>query len=391
MSVKSTSQADAAAPKAPDAEAVMLEAVRLAGQARFRTAPNPCVGAVLTLDGRIVARGWHQACGRPHAEVETIADARRQGIDLRRCILWVTLEPCNHRGRTPPCTEAILEAGIPEVVVGCPDPNPDVQGGGIARLRERGVTVRENVALEACRDLLADFVVWKTAKRPFVLLKLAATLDGRIATRTGHSRWVSGEASRRRVHELRSVVQAVLVGGNTFREDDPGLDCRLEGAAPERQPLAVICGTRLPEPGAPLPRLLRQRPARTVFWTSEAMAGSDTARWLRGLGCRVLGLPPAPRGGLDLRAGLQGLYADDTCAYLLCEGGGALGLSLLESGLCDELLLFTAPKILGDAQARPLFSGRAPITMQQALELRIVDAERLGEDMVLRLRHKPGP
>ncbi len=388
MSVKSTSQADAAASEVLDAEAVMREAVRLAGQARFQTAPNPCVGAVITLDGRIVARGWHQACGRPHAEVEAIADARRQGIDLGRCTLWVTLEPCNHHGRTPPCTEAILEAGIPEVVVGCPDPNPDVRGGGITRLRELGITVRENVGLEACRDLLADFVVWKTEKRPFVLLKLAATLDGRIATRTGHSHWVSGAASRRRVHELRSVVQAVLVGGNTFRADDPGLDCRLQSAESERQPMAVICGTRLPDPGAPLPRLLQQRPAQTIFWTSETMANSDIAQWLRTLGCRVLGLPPAVQGGLDLRAGLQGLYADDKCAYLLCEGGGALGLSLLESGLCDELLLFTAPKILGDAQARPLFSGRAPTTMQQALELRVIDIERFDEDVLLRLRYK---
>ncbi len=374
------------AETAPEGAALMLEAVRLATQARFDTAPNPCVGAVLTIDGEIVARGWHHACGRPHAEVEAIADARNRGVDLRRCTLWVTLEPCNHHGKTPPCTEAILREGIPQVIIGCLDPNPDVAGGGAARLRENGVRVREHVAERECRDLIADFLVWKTEQRPFVVLKLATTLDGRIATRAGHSQWISGEASRRRVHELRSRVQAVLVGGETFRQDNPSLDCRLEGVEIETQPLAVICTTRLPSLDEPLPRLLEKRPEQVIFWTSQEMEGSEAASRLRDLGCHILGLPGTSRGGVDFHPGMRALYSEHNCAYLLCEGGGSLGLNLLEAGLCDELQLFVAPKLLGDAKARPLFTGREPLTMDQALGLRITSTERVGEDLLLTLR-----
>ncbi len=386
-------ETEALQPDSQTDRACMARALELAERGRWAAAPNPCVGAVLTLDKRIVAEGWHTAYGRPHAEVEAIRDARAKGVDLRRCTLWVTLEPCNHHGKTPPCTQAVLEAGIPEVVVGCPDPNPDVSGGGAAFLQSRGVRVRQGVLEAECRALIADFLVWKFSRRPFVFLKLAATLDGRIATRTGHSQWISGPEARREVHALRRRVQAVLVGGETFRQDDPQLTHRLGDGETHPQPLALVASTRLPDPKAgALPYLLRERPHETIFLCPESVAADASAEALRGLGCRVWGLPPlgGGQGGVDLEPALQRLFGELTCHYLLCEGGGGLGLHLLQAGLVDEFRLYLAPKILGDAAARPLFAGRAPETMDQALGLRLHAMGQSGEDLRLTLRPQTG-
>ena len=363
----------------------MLGAASLALLGKFRAAPNPCVGAALVRDGSIVAQGWHAGCGKPHAEVEALEDARKRGVDPAQCSLFVTLEPCNHHGRTPPCTEAILTAGIRHVVVGARDPNPDVAGGGIDHLRSRGVQVETGVAEEACQDLVADFLVWKTTSRPYNYLKLAASLDGKIAARTGRSQWISGEQSRALVHELRSEVGAVIVGGDTFRTDDPQLTCRLDLQDQEiRQPLAVVVTSRLPAVGEQR-RLLLERPGETLFWTTPEAAQSSRARALEQLGCRVWGMPPAGRG-LDLAAGYERLRAECGCLYTQCEGGGRLGLSLIEAGLVDEFWLFLAPRILGDAQGISLFSGREASSMGDSLALRLAESGQLGEDLWLTLR-----
>lgn len=364
----------------------MREARDLALRGRGAAAPNPCVGAVLVRDGQVVARGWHTACGAPHAEVECLADAAKNGVDPAACTLVVTLEPCNHHGKTPPCTEAVLGAGIPRVVVGAADPNPDVAGGGMARLRAAGVEVVEGVCGLECRDLIADFRVWKSTDRPYVVLKLAATLDGKIATAAGHSRWVSCPACREEVHQLRAMSHAVLVGGNTFRADDPRLTARPGGVLAERQPLAVVVSTRLPQNRKDY-HLLQERPEQAVFWTTEAAAHGPAAEALRERGCRVWGLPPAEAGGLDLGPGLARLRAEHGCLYVLCEGGGALALSLLRQGRMDELRLYCAPKIVGDPAAPGLFTGHAPETMDQALALRLAEVGRLGSDA--RLVYRP--
>lgn len=369
----------------------MRQALELAARGMWHAAPNPCVGAVLTRDDTIVAQGWHTQYGHPHAEVEALRDARQKGLDLAHCTLWVTLEPCNHQGKTPPCTQAILEAGIPRVMVGCLDPNPDVAGGGVATLRQAGVHVHVGVCEQECRDRIADFVAWKFEKRPYVFLKLASTLDGRIATRTGHSRWISGPESRRRVHELRRRVQAVLAGGGTFHKDDPQLTCRLEGEGDQvRQPLAVVLTSRLPHLTGASPRLVAERPEQTIFFTSQQQAETQAAKALQDRGCTVLPLPLHPRGGLDLQEGLRWLFSEHGCLYLLCEGGGGLGLSMLERGLADELQLYLAPKVLGDAEARPLFHGRSPQSMSEALGMRMSAMERCGDDVVLTLRPQQG-
>lgn len=363
----------------------MLQARDLALRGRGAAAPNPCVGAVLVRDGQVVAKGWHTAYGAPHAEAECLADAARSGVDPRGCTLVVTLEPCNHHGKTPPCTEAVLAAGVSRVVVGTADPNPEVAGGGLDRLRQAGVEVVAGVCAEECRDLIADFTVWKTTDRPYIVLKLAATLDGKIATAAGHSRWVSCPESREEVHALRALSHAVLVGGNTFRADDPRLTARPDGVEATRQPLAVVVSTRLPQAQKDY-RLLQERPEQAVFWTTEAAAAGPGAEALRERGCRVWGLPPG-EGGLDLGAGLTRLRAEHGCLYVLCEGGGSLALSLLRQRRMDELRLYSAPKIVGDPTAPGLFTGLAPETMDQAIELRLVELGRLGADA--RLIYRP--
>lgn len=367
-------------------EAFMRRAAELAGSGFGHTAPNPCVGAVLTHNGTIVAEGYHTRYGAAHAEVETIERAQADGLPLAQCTLWVTLEPCNHQGKTPPCTRAILEAGIGAVGIGILDPNPNVQGGGAEFLRAHGVAVQEGILESVCRDLLADFSIWQTQKRPFVLLKLAATLDGKIAARNGHSAWVSGVQARQEVHWLRSRAHAILIGGGTLRADNPRLTCRLEENTP--QPLAVVVTTQLPHPDAPL-HLLGHRPRHTLFWTTPEQAQSSQAEALQALGCRVWELPHTAAGTLDLQAGLTRLYGLG-CYTVLCEGGGHLALHMAEQTLVDRLRLYLAPKILGDAAGINLFAGRTVTDMNHVLAWRYTSSRYAGEDLCVELSPEPG-
>jgi len=379
----------------------MLQAVALAGKAKWQTCPNPCVGALLVKDGAVVASGWHKGAGRPHAEVEALEDAKAKGVLPADCTLVVTLEPCRHHGKTPPCTDAILKAGIRHVVVGTPDPNPEASGGA-ELLRSRGVKVETGIAEQECLDSIDDFITWQTTDLPYTLLKLASTLDGRIATRTGHSKWISSPETRARVHELRAHMQAVIVGGNTFYQDDPRLTCRLDNATSElcsRQPLAVVVTSRLPEAGLSL-HLLKERAEQTIFWTTVAAAASPKAEALRRKGVRVVGLPSQARHNvrghgmraeLDLAEGLTYLRRELDCRYVMCEGGGRLGLSLLDKGLAREFHLHMAPKIVGDNEGTPLFDGRAPVQIDESLQLRITDAIPSGSDIALTLRPAIAP
>ena len=366
----------------------MDQAIALAGQGLGRTAPTPMVGAVLVREGQVAAQGWHTRFGQPHAEVEALRDAAARGVDPRECTLYVTLEPCNHQGKTPPCTRAILEAGVPEVVVGCADPNATVAGGGAEFLRSRGVNVRMGVRERQCRDLIADFLIWQTTSRPFSILKLATTLDGKIATRDGKAAWVSGEASRQEVHLLRTWCQAVIVGGGTFRSDNPTLTCRLPGYDGP-QPLAVVVSRSLPDP-AQGSNLLSSRPGQTVFWTTMPESRSVRATRLTDLGATVWGLPHLPEQpeALDLGEGMRLLRADRGCHYVLTEGGGHLAGSMQSQGLVDELRIFQAMKVLGDEEARAAFAGRKALSMQDCWELRLVEQGFFQTDLYLRLRAK---
>ena len=364
----------------------MEHARTLALRGRWRTAPNPMVGAVLVRDGQIVAEGWHAAHGSDHAEVACLAAAAANGVNPADCTLVVTLEPCCHQGQTPPCTDAILAAGIRHVVAGLADPNPQA-GGGAALLRAAGVNVELGVDENACRELVADFLIWQTTNRPYVILKLAATLDGRIATRTGHSQWISCEASRHKVHELRANVGlaggTVLVGSNTLHADDPLLTAR--DVEVVRQPLAAAITSRLP--GTDNANLLRHRPAETIFFTTASGAATPRAGALRKNGVRVVPLDAWKSStGDDLRQALAWLRAETQSLYVLCEGGGRLGLSLLESKLVDEFHLHLSPKVVADNEARPLFDGRSPLTMAEVLNLTLIHAERCDQDCHLMFR-----
>ncbi|HCR13482.1 bifunctional diaminohydroxyphosphoribosylaminopyrimidine deaminase/5-amino-6-(5-phosphoribosylamino)uracil reductase RibD [Solidesulfovibrio sp.] len=374
-----------------DAE-FMARALELAERGRGSVTPNPRVGAVLVRDGKVLAEGWHKVFGGPHAEVECLRAAEDAGVDPAGATMYVTLEPCNHFGKTPPCSRTLLESGVSRVVIGCLDPNP-VAGGGAELLRAGGVDVVVGVLEQECRDAIADFVVWKTCGRPFVTLKLALTLDGHIATRLGDSSWVSGETSRARVHVMRAASQAVMVGGGTLYTDNPRLTHRsVEGPlAGNPQPLAVVVTRRLPAAEAPL-HLLTDRPGDLVLLTGMPNVKGVAAERLAELGIRVWGLPEHEDGSLDLLPGLVRLREEASAYTVLCEGGGGLAGSLLTQGLADELALFYAPKILGDAEALPAFRGRDIAHMADAASFRLLEASRCGEDLLVRARPtRPGP
>jgi diaminohydroxyphosphoribosylaminopyrimidine deaminase/5-amino-6-(5-phosphoribosylamino)uracil reductase len=368
----------------------MARALVLAERGRGFVTPNPRVGAVLVRDGVIVAEGWHKVFGGPHAEVECLREAEQRRIEVAGATMYVTLEPCNHFGKTPPCSRTLLESGLTRVVVGCLDPNP-VAGGGAELLRQGGVTVDVGVMAQECRDAIADFVVHKTMGRPSVTLKLAMTLDGRIATRTGDAGWVSGEASRRQVHRMRAGMQAVMVGGGTLRADDPRLTHRLDASDPlsgNPQPLAVIVTRRLPPADAAL-TLVRERSPELIFLTSALQVDSAAGKALAKRGVRLFALPDLPDGSLDLRPGLTRLRSEARVYTLLCEGGGRLAGSLAAQGLADELALFYAPKVLADDRAVAGFSGLAVPRMADAAGFRFCDVRRVGEDLLVTARPQP--
>ncbi len=367
----------------------MREAISLAQKSRFLTWPNPAVGAVLVKDDHIVASGRHIAAGMPHAEISCLEDARSRNVDPKGATMVVTLEPCAHHGKTPPCVDVLLEAGIETLVYGTEDPNPQARGGA-QKLADAGVKVIGPVLQQECEDLISDFKIWQTEKRPYVILKLAASLDGKIATRSGHSRWISGSEARTKVHELREKIGktggGVLIGGGTFRADNPELTARLPGSDPSKQPLALIFSSRLPRADADY-ELLKKRPDQTIFFSSPAASASTTAEALRKLGCRIFPISiPQKSGSPDFQNMLEEIRKNLDCPYILCEGGGKLGLALLENNLVDEFHLYLAPMVLGDNDARPLFSGRNPMNLDEALQMRICESEMIGKDMRLILR-----
>ncbi len=360
----------------------MLRAISLAENGRGRTAPNPCVGALITRKGEIVAESWHKRPGGKHAEVGAIEQARQNGVDLASCTLWVTLEPCNHLGKTPPCTRAILDAGIDHVIAGVRDPNQKVAGGGLDYLRKVGIKVEQGIAESECLDSIRDFMIWQQESRPYVYLKLASTLDGKIATRYKTPLAISCEQSWYRVHELRSRVQAVLVGGNTFYADDPGLTARTRQEV-ERQPWAVVVTSRLPSVDDNW-KLLRRRPQETIFLTFAETKQENRKKALLDRGATVWELSETD-AGMDIATALKRLYKEYNGYYLLCEGGGRLALSLFEQGLVDKFFYILNPRILGDEKGIDLFSGSRQTDLQNQNCLRIMNQEKVGEDLWLTL------
>jgi diaminohydroxyphosphoribosylaminopyrimidine deaminase/5-amino-6-(5-phosphoribosylamino)uracil reductase len=355
----------------------MREALEEARRGLGRTHPNPCVGALVVKDGKVVGRGHHAQAGAAHAEVVALAEA---GALSAGADLYTTLEPCDHWGRTPPCSRAILDAGVARVVAASADPNPLVDGKGLARLRTAGVEVWTGVLHAEAEALNRPFFKSMRTGLPYLTLKVAATLDGKLAAASGDSKWVTGEAARAEVHQLRSQVDAVLVGGGTVRQDDPALTARLPDGN-GHQPLRVLLDTegRLPLTA----RVFQQAdPQRTVVVSAEDSSLAAAARLLS-TGARVWGVPRASFG-LELTAVLRRLV-EDGALHVLVEGGARLFASLLAARLPDELVLYLAPKLLGEdglSWLGPLGLSR----MGEALEVAVDEVTRVGSDVRVKAR-----
>jgi diaminohydroxyphosphoribosylaminopyrimidine deaminase/5-amino-6-(5-phosphoribosylamino)uracil reductase len=357
----------------PTADAAfMRQAVRLGRKGLGRTSPNPPVGAVVVANGRVVGRGFHSRAGAPHGEIEAL---RQAGARSRGATLYVTLEPCNHHGRTPPCTDAILAAGVRRVVFGVRDPNPRVRGGGAARLRRRRVRVDAGVEADACAELLAAFTTVARLGRPLVALKLAATLDGRIATATGASRWITGAAARRFAHRLRNEFDAVMVGAGTVIADDPALTSRVRGG---RDPLRVVVDGRLRVPLSA--RILAaDAAAGTLLATTVRNGRKLTALRRRGVGIVSV---PGREGSMSLRRLLPRL-AERGVSSVLIEGGAALAAAALRERVVDRLFVLFAPKLIG-GDGVPMIGPLGVTSMRDAIDLQVLGVSHLGPDLLVR-------
>ncbi len=352
----------------------MTRALELARRALGRTSPNPAVGAVIVRDGKIVGEGYHRAAGMPHAEVEAIRSA---GSDARDAEIFVTLEPCNHHGRTPPCTEAIREAGIKRVWYGTDDPNPSVLGGGADTLRAAGIEVIGGVKEDSCRLLIEVYLTNVGFRRPFVFLKLAMSLDGRIATRTGHSQWISSEESRAKVHRLRDRVSAVMVGIGTVLADDPSLTTRLPRRK-GRDPIRVVADSNLRTPLNA--KIFNPSSASKVIIGSKKNPPSDIRLKLEQNGAKVVETSGKTR--VDIKDLLSRLYRIGITSVLL-EGGGQLAWGALEAGVVDRCLFFYAPIIIGGESAPTGIKGIGIKTLDEAPRLIDVRSLRVGPDLLI--------
>ncbi|HNY72915.1 MAG TPA: bifunctional diaminohydroxyphosphoribosylaminopyrimidine deaminase/5-amino-6-(5-phosphoribosylamino)uracil reductase RibD [Syntrophales bacterium] len=353
-----------------DHEHFMDRALRLARKGEGRASPNPMVGAVIVKDGRIIGEGYHVCCGESHAEINAIRGARES---IAGATFYVTLEPCTHQGRTPPCVQALIKEQPARVVIGAIDPNPVVAGRGVAALRAQGIETVVGVREEECRRLNEKFFKFMTTGLPFVTLKYAQTLDGRIAGAGGHSRWISSLPARRYAHRLRSVHDAVLVGTGTVRHDDPELTVRLVRG---KNPLRIILDSRL---DIPLKAgVFRNQDRAPTLVVAAVNAPEDKLRALAGLGVETLLVAAAP-GGINLpelfrKLGQRGITS------VLVEGGGAIITSVLRERLADRLAIVVAPKIIG--RGVDAVGELGLTTMDQALQLTAVQWRRLGPDIL---------
>ncbi len=361
----------------------LRQALRLAARGYGLTSPNPMVGAVLVKRGKIIGRGWHHGAGRPHAEIEALRDAQRRGHIARGATLYVTLEPCSTHGRTPPCTEAILAAGIKRVVVAATDPNPKHAGRGLTLLRRAKIEVVSGICEEEATRLNEAFNQWIVHRTPWVTVKAAMSLDGKIATSTGESKWITGEKSRAYAMKLRAGCDAILVGINTVLADNPSLTLRtVEGSR--------LTYTERP----PLRRIVLDSEARTPlgaklvsdeFASSTTIVTSNRAplKRLSALRKKVrVEVAPLHEGQIDL-GWLMRTLGEENVTSLLVEGGGEVNASFLFGGFAHRISFFYAPKIIGGRDARKGVAGPGVSNLSDALKLGSVEYRWLGEDLLM--------
>lgn len=349
----------------------MRQALRLAQKGKGRTSPNPMVGAVLVREGKVIGEGFHAKAGEPHAEILALS---RAGHQARGATLYINLEPCSHQGRTPPCAPEVIQAGVRRVVVGMEDPNPLVKGRGLEMLREAGLDVEVGLLESDCKKLNESFIKYICTKQPFVILKIAATLDGKIATAQGESKWITGEKARKLVQRLRNESDGILVGIGTILKDDPLLTPRIKGG---KNPFRIVLDSQLRIPDQA--RVLQKIPEKTILVTSEG-APDQKIEEFKKKGSQVLVLETV-EGRINLRALLFRL-GEMGITSLLVEGGSEVNGSFLREGLMDKLLLFLSPKLLG-GQALEMFGGRGVEKLEDAYQIDHIKVKKVGEDLLI--------
>ena len=347
---------------------MMQKCLELASRAKGKTSPNPMVGSVIVVDGKIVGEGFHPAAGKPHAEIFALQEA---GNSARKATIYVSLEPCNHYGKTPPCTEALIAAGVAKVVVGMVDPDPRVSGSGIARLKKAGIEVIVGVEEEACQQLNEAFIHRVKYKIPFGIFKYAMTLDGKIAATTGDSAWVTSKESRRWVHQLRSICDGIIVGGNTVRQDNPNLTTH---GVSDRNPLRIVMSRSF---NLPLDRNLWDTSVAPTLVFTEINSNLDLKQKLLDRGVEVIELE-----FLTPKTVMKCLY-DRGLSTVLWECGGVLGAKAIADRAVQKLYAFIAPKIIGGTTGFSPIADLGLTKMSEALKLEKVKLQQINADFLV--------
>lgn len=359
-------------------EKYMRLALKLAIKAKGRTSPNPLVGAVIVKDNRIIGQGYHKKAGEPHAEINALNMAGRRA---KGATLYLNLEPCVHFGRTPPCTKKLISSGIKKVVAAMIDPNPLNCGKGVKELRRAGVKVKVGVLEEEAKKINESYITYITTKKPFVILKTAMSLDGKIATKTGDSKWITNEKSRKYVHKLRREVDAVLVGVETVLKDNPRLTARVTGyglRVKDKKTIRVVVDSRV---RIPLGAKVLNQEAPTIVATTK-FASKRKIEVLKKKGAKVLIIKKDKNKKVDLKALLKRL-GELEITSLLVEGGGRINASFLENDLVDKVLFFVAPKIIGGEEALTPVEGEGIERIKDAIKLKNISIKRFGEDVLV--------
>jgi len=354
-------------------EICMQRALELAAKAKGRTSPNPLVGAVIVKKYRIISEGYHKKAGTPHAEIIAL---KKAGSKAKGATMFVTLEPCCHtEKRTPPCTKAIIASGIKKVIVATTDPNPKVSGKGIRELRKAGIETEVGVMRSEAKNLNEAFNKFIIKKEPFVVLKIAQSLDGKIATAKGESKWITGKTARKHVHQLRNDLDAVLVGIGTVKKDDPSLDCRIRGC---RNPYRVIVDSSLKIPLRS--KVLAYNDNKTIIATTKK-ASKRKIDQLTALGSTVLVIR-SKAGRVDLKALIKELGKLDILGVMI-EGGSAIASSAVSAGIVDRVMFFVAPKLIGGTDSIPSIGGKSPSLLGNAIKLKDLRATAAGDDILI--------
>ncbi|MBN1552589.1 bifunctional diaminohydroxyphosphoribosylaminopyrimidine deaminase/5-amino-6-(5-phosphoribosylamino)uracil reductase RibD [bacterium] len=354
----------------------MRKALALARSVQGKTHPNPTVGCVIVKNNRLLGQGYHKFAGAPHAEIDALTSCGNNSASGATC--YITMEPCNHFGRTPPCTDALIKSGIKRVVIALRDPNPEVTGGGIEKLKAHGIDVSVGIEEEKARKLNEAWIKWIQTGLPFVIIKIAASLDGKVATKTGDSKWITGEKSRHYVHRLRQRVSCVMIGSGTVLSDDPLLTVRkLYPKGPN--PLRLIADSRLRSP-LQAKIFQNQTDAKTIIATAHS---SDTEKKIKltTQGIEIIELSKS-KNGIDLEELLQ-LLGKKHIESILVEGGPTLAMSFIQSGLADKVLFFIAPLLIGGKNARCALEGEGFDLLAEAPVVKRCDVRRIGRDILV--------